>query len=1281
MTPLRSAALAVATSLVFTAALSAADYQVPQKNLGFPTYKNAPPGKQMSGQHAPATTPALSPEEAQKKFTLPPGFEIRLFASEPEVVNPVAMTWDERGRLWVVELYEYPLGAKPGTKGRDRIKILEDTDGDGRADKVTVFADGFSLATGILLGHGGVFLGQAPHLLFLQDTNTPAGAGIGAFQKANKQTVLLTGFGLEDRHELLNGFTWGPDGQLYMTHGVFTRANVTSPDRPGEPAVRMDAAVARYNVQTHKFEVFADGTSNPWGVDFDRAGNAFLSACVIDHMFHMAPGGIYVRQGGQPQFPYAYQLLPSIVDHRHKMAAYAGIQVYLGDQWPAEHYGTIFCGNLHDNAVHQDTLTPNGSTFKSSAKQDFIRANDGWFMPVSQQVGPDGALWVMDWYDKYPCYQNARADPEGVDREHGRIWRVVHTGSEKGKKVPSRPEVNMDFGKLTSAQLVERLAHANVWQRKMAQRVLNDRRDDTVMGLLQKQAFSSASAQADAQGSTGAPPVGASAPLATPNAPLVSTRNVRDEASRTAAGAAALPKTSLEVRLASFWTLHSSGYLADDQLPKAAADKEPTIRAWAARLIGERHLGNTGDLAVLRKLAGDSEPIVRTAVATACRQLTSGSLTVNTPPERPADAKAIAEILASVIAATPNANDLTLNHLVWMAAEPLVARDPKFAFNLLNRENIHLAPLAGSFAYKTMRRVCDLQSPAQLDGALEFLGGLPVTDPLVVSALNGLVDGQKGKVLKPNTPTEAVLGRLLDSPRLLLNKPQENVANLARQLGALWGDAGAMQASLALVNDAKAPLDERLKAAQTARQLKNDAARDALVKAITPGNPEPLVLEAIAGLSQLGGQSSEALFSQWKNFSPAARRAAAETLASRNNWASQLLSEIEQKRIAASDIPAATIRTLTRSEADFGMLAKRAAAIFGRVRDASADKLPVIAAKKRMILGTAGQPDLKAGHEVAKKVCLTCHKLHGEGADIGPDLTGVGRSSLDALLANIIDPNQIIGAGYENVEITTKDDRSVSGRMVENTDTRVRLLSAGPKEDVVAKSDIAKLRVSELSVMAEGLEQMPDADFRNLIAYLLNPPGDKAPFSWKNDSGSGAGSLPASAPKGSKKDGAQKADSNARAGSPRSVDWESVSLWNPEWRVLAPEFEGTPAKLHDYAGKHNVLLTHPFDREKPAALERELTVPAGQKTTLQFHVASHEKGDWELRVLANGKPLHKQLIARKSADAWQPVTVDLTPLAGQKVTLRLENAANGWSWEFGYWSAIELKSERVSAAR
>src|ERR1051325_1611661 len=156
----------------------------------------------------------------------------------------------------------------------------------------------------------------------------------------------MTGVGLEDRHELLNGFAWGPDGWLYMTHGVFTVSKVKDPQKTDEPPVLLTAAVARFHPKTKKFEIFAEGTSNPWGVDFDRAGNAFVSACVIDHLFHMAPGGIYVRQGGTPANPYGYELLPSIVDHRHHMAAYAGVQIYQGNQFPEEYRGTILIGNI-----------------------------------------------------------------------------------------------------------------------------------------------------------------------------------------------------------------------------------------------------------------------------------------------------------------------------------------------------------------------------------------------------------------------------------------------------------------------------------------------------------------------------------------------------------------------------------------------------------------------------------------------------------------------------------------------------------------------------------------------------------------------------------------------------------------------------------------------------------------------------------------------------------------------------------------------------------------------
>src|SRR5436190_11074162 len=361
----RLCALACSLSAAVAASAAEGDFQPPRGNYDFPVYTNQPPGKQITSGQLPATTHALSPEETRKRIEVPPGFEVRLFASEPMIVNPVAMTWDERGRLWVVELYEYPKGAPKGEKGRDRIKILEDTDADGVADKVTVFADGFSLATGIALGNGGAYLGAAPNLYLLQDTNGD--------DKVDVTRVLKTGFGMEDRHELLNGFAWGPDGWLYMTHGVFTHSKVRDPEAhdPDGFGVQMDAALARFHPVTKRFEVFADGTSNPWGVDWNERGDAFVSACVIQHLFHMAPGGQYNRQGGTWANPYGYvgdlpsKGLPAIVDFRHYRAAHAGLCVYQGDQYPAEWRGLVMLGNIHQSALNCDRLTPVGATYKA----------------------------------------------------------------------------------------------------------------------------------------------------------------------------------------------------------------------------------------------------------------------------------------------------------------------------------------------------------------------------------------------------------------------------------------------------------------------------------------------------------------------------------------------------------------------------------------------------------------------------------------------------------------------------------------------------------------------------------------------------------------------------------------------------------------------------------------------------------------------------------------------------------------------------------------------------
>ncbi len=993
-------------------------------------------GRQLTGQHAPATTPALSPAEAEKKFVVPRGFEVRLFAAEPDVINPVGMTWDERGRLWVLELYEYPMGAPEGQKGRDRVKILEDTDNDGRADKVTVFADGLNLATGLLLGNGGAYVGQAPDLLFLRDTNND--------DHADTREVLLTGFGLQDRHELLNGFTWGPDGWLYMTHGVFTHSKVKIPEAT-EPGIEMNAAVARFHPRTKKFELFAEGTSNPWGVDFDAAGNAFVSACVIDHLFHMAPGGSYQRQSGTPANPYTYELLPSIVNHQHHMAAYCGICIYQGDQFPAEYQGRVFMGNIHQNAINHDRLIPKGASFEAFAEKDFLTTSDGWFRPISEQVGPDGALWIGDWCDKYPCYQNARADPEGVDREHGRIWRVVYVGKEAGKKVPSRPESKLDLSKLGGTNLVALFDHPNVWQRRTAHRI--------VIHRLSNGRKADGGWARDAKA-------------------FALEEGVQHALLNMLSG-----ETSVSARIAAFWAMQEYGpgfprwvYWSD----QVFGPDMWLRRSMAAWRIADLEESTPEGIADLEKLASDSDPRVQFAVATAVRQIVSSRLVTNHEIN---DTAPVGAVLAGLIKSAAHGKDGLVNYMIWLASEPLLARNPEPGLRWLAENGPATMPLSGILARKAMRRLCDTGEAEKMDPAAEFLFAIAATDPaLTVAALDGLIEGQKSRPLTPTSDTKALFARLNASDN-------SEIKSRSRRLGALWDDAAAIELTLRLVDDANAVEADRIHAIQTARSFKSDAARDALLKLLAGNASDALAVEAIRALGELGGDRvADPLLTRWPRSTPAAKSAIAEVLVSRRPWALALLAAIENKVLAAGDLPLSAARSLAESKDD--AIRQRAAQTIGRVRAANSDKQKLIAAKKQMIL--SGTADLVAGHELARTTCLVCHKLDGEGVEVGPDLTGSGRSSLDALLANVIDPNQIIGQGFQNVLIETKDDRSLSGRLIEDTPAHVKLLSSGAKEEVVARSNIATMKVSELSVMPEGLEQMPDADFRNLILFLLN---------------------------------------------------------------------------------------------------------------------------------------------------------------------------------------------------
>src|SRR5262245_26908118 len=251
----------------------------------------------------------LSPQKAAAAMTVPEGFTVSLVAGEPDVAQPIAFCIDDRGRLWVVEAYSYPR-RQPDGQGKDRILIFEDTKGNGTFDKRTVFMEGLNLVSGIEVGFGGVWVGAAPYFMFI-----PIDAS--GEKPAGEPKILLDGWHYEDTHETLNTFTWGPDGWLYGCHGVFTHSRVGKPGTPDEKRIPINAGVWRYHPTKHIFEVFAEGTSNPWGLAFNEVGECFVEACVIPHCFHIIQGGRYHRQAGQHFNPYAYADIQKIADHRH----------------------------------------------------------------------------------------------------------------------------------------------------------------------------------------------------------------------------------------------------------------------------------------------------------------------------------------------------------------------------------------------------------------------------------------------------------------------------------------------------------------------------------------------------------------------------------------------------------------------------------------------------------------------------------------------------------------------------------------------------------------------------------------------------------------------------------------------------------------------------------------------------------------------------------------------------------------------------------------------------
>jgi putative membrane-bound dehydrogenase-like protein len=617
----------------------------------------------------------LSPQDAAKAITLPEGFSAHVFAAEPDVRQPIAFCLDDRGRIWVAEGLTYPSrrghppvgelagdsdASKPSPEqlkdifgGLDRVLVFEDTDGDHRFDRRTVFLENVNLISGMEIGFGGLWIGAAPYLLFvpIQEGDHPRPAG--------HPRILLDGWDYRaDTHETLNTFTWGPDGWLYGCHGVFCPSHVARPGTPREQRQRVDCAVWRYHPVRHQFEIFAEGTSNPWGIDFDENGQLFLEACVIPHFWHIIQGARYQRQGGQhfaitleemarcqrhlpdtaPQYlnPFIYQDIQSHGDHVHWAGsrgphaanarsdavggghAHAGLMVYLGGSWPEAYHNKILIGNIHGQRLNMDFAERHGSGYVGRHATDFLNFNDAWSQTLNQLYDQDGSVFIIDWYDKNQCHHNRE---DGHDRANGRIYKIVYR---------HQAVTRLQLADAADSHLVNLVDDRREFRFRHARRLLQERA---------------------AQG--------------------------RLESSVQAALRERLSSEMLRrTRLRALWALHAINAAGEPLLMDLLLDRDEYLRAWAIQLLMEPRSASPAVLDELARLArDDTSPFVRLYLASALQRIPVGQ-------RRP--------IIEPLLARAADASDHNLPLMYWYALEPVVGADPAAGLDLLVKSRIPL---------------------------------------------------------------------------------------------------------------------------------------------------------------------------------------------------------------------------------------------------------------------------------------------------------------------------------------------------------------------------------------------------------------------------------------------------------------------------------------------------------------------------------------------------------------------------------------------------------------
>jgi putative membrane-bound dehydrogenase-like protein len=978
----------------------------------------------------PSATRPLPPAEAAAGFRSPEGFRVAVFAAEPEVRNPLAMAWDRRGRLWVAENYTYAeLPRIFDLRLRDRVLIFEDSDGDGRADRRTVFTDNVQRLGSVELGLGGVWLLCPPRLLFVPDRD-------GNDVPDGPAEVVLDGFGVavENHHTFANGLRWGPDGWLYGRCGASSPGQAGIPGTPEALRIPMRGGMWRFHPTRRQFEMLAHGTTNPWGHDWNALGEAFFINTVNGHLWHLIPGAHYVRPHTIEPNPRAYALIDQHADHWHwdnskpltygsKVGpndgrlggghAHSGLMIYLAEQWPPQYRGGLFTLNFHGRRVNVERLEREGSGYVGRHEPDILFAKDPWFRGIDLGYGPDGGVYILDWSDTGECH-----DHEGVHRSSGRIYKVTHG-------TPDRTPIR-DVSKLGEVELVDLHRDPNEWFVRQARRELADR----------------------------------------------AARGVSLERSKGALRSLFDQDTDPVHKLRALWSLYVIDAVNESFLRGLLDHEHESVRAWAVRLLTD---AMPIDTIFSRRVGADVDPPADllsklTAMAREDRSGLVRLVLASTLQRLPARCRI--PLARALLSRGEDADDHNLPALIWTGLIPVAEAEPGALASLA--ADAQIPAVVGLIARRLGEDLDD--RPAPVNTLLTSVANrTPPYRSAVVTGLEAALAGRR-KARKPEA-WDAFRGTLTSTGD---RKAREQI----RELEVLFGDGRALDEVRRLALDESAGIDERKVALRTLIEGRPADLRSICERLV---RVRFLNSEAVRGLALFDDpEIGRSLARNYRSFHPSERSAAIEVLVSRPAFARALLDQVAAGRIRREDLTAFHARQIL-SLGD-PALSRRLSEAWGELRGSADDRRARMAElKSRLDAKALAAADRGRGRALFDRLCASCHRLHGQGGEIGPDLTGSGRDNIDYLLENIVDPGAVVSADFRMVVVAMRDGRVLNG-LIKSQTARTLTLQTQTEAVTLDRVEIEGMRPSGSSLMPDGLlDPLKPDEIRDLIAYLSHP--------------------------------------------------------------------------------------------------------------------------------------------------------------------------------------------------